>query len=202
MRFLTDFADQSEALPLVLFGVVALLGMGWRRAAATWIGAVCFGFGLIAIGKMWLAGCGDVTALGLRSPSGHTVAAALVLGALPALLLGGGRAAIAGAAMAAAAAIGVTRLALGVHSIADVVAACLVGTLAAYGLAIVAGPRPPGARIPRSGLALAAVVVVALHGAHLDAEARLRALGQRLFGHALCVMDRAASLAMPGRAAS
>jgi membrane-associated phospholipid phosphatase len=199
MRFLTDFADQGEALPLALLGVVALLLMRWRRAAMAWVGAVCVGFGLIALGKMWLAGCGGVPALGLRSPSGHTVAAALVLGALPALLLGAGPPVIGGAAMLAAAAIGATRLALGVHSMADIVLACLVGTLAAYALAVTAGPRPPAARIPRSGLVLAAVVVIALHGVHLDAESRLRALGQRLFGHTLCAVVRAEPVATPRR---
>jgi len=85
----------------------------------------------------------------LRSPSGHTAAAAIILGGL-AVALGAGRdRAVLLAAAAGAALIGASRLLLDVHTAPEVALGGLVGIAGALGLSRLAGP--PASRLARGG---------------------------------------------------
>lgn len=172
MHFLTDFADQAVILPLTLAVAVALALAGWRRGAAAWLLGIAATLLAVLLGKLFVCACDPLPLLSLRSPSGHTAAAAVACGGLLALLAPPGRhtklRAMAGA-LAAATLIGASRLALGVHTGADVLAGALLGVAGAALLAGLAGARPPGLpRVVPMAAALAAAAV--FHGVHLHAE--------------------------------
>ncbi len=69
--------------------------------------------------------------------------------------------------------IGLTRIALGMHSWVEVMAGGVIGVAGALVLARVAGRRPDGLRL-RWVVAGAVVVVASLHGLRLPAEAHIR----------------------------
>lgn len=176
MRYLTDFADQAVILPLVAAIAMGLLLAGGRRATLAWL-AGCGGTLLIILaGKIAFDGCGAIAPFGLHSPSGHTASAAVVYGGLAALVVPrhGNVVGIAVAA-AVAALIGWSRLALGVHTLADVLAGAGAGVPGAAVVARLAGGSARG----HLRLLLAGLAVLALfHGLHLPAEAAItRAVG-------------------------
>lgn len=118
LRFLTDFADQAVVLPLVLAVGITLLIGGWRRGAAAWLVVAVATLGAMLMLKLLGIACGPVH---LRTPSGHTAAAAMVAGSLAALLLPRYRCAGAGlGALAAAVLIGALRIIAGVHTLPEV----------------------------------------------------------------------------------
>lgn len=175
--FLTDFADQAVVLPLAAAIAIGLAACGWRRGALAWIAAVAGTLGIMGVLKLASHACGPLLpGLHLRSPSGHTAAAAAVYGGLIALLgrrfldrpawLGAG-------AVLCAAAIGASRLALGVHSVIEVAIGGIVGVAGAFVLIRLAG-RPPPALRPAPLVAAVLAVAVAFHGFHLPAEAAIR----------------------------
>src|SRR5476649_744774 len=87
MTFLTDFADQAVTLPIVASVALVLAVLGWWRGALAWLAVVGVTFGVILVLKLGLMACEPVFgAWSLRSPSGHTAAAAVVAGGLAALL--------------------------------------------------------------------------------------------------------------------
>jgi len=165
MTFITDLADQALILPLVVAIGLGLLLQGWRRGAAAWAVAVAATFGTVLVLKLTLLAC---PAGGLRTPSGHTAAAAVVVGGLAGLFLRR-RGVILVLAALAAATVGATRLALGVHTPAEVLVGACAGLLGAGGLVKLAGPPPPSLNTGRIA-ALAVAVVVVFHGVHLSAE--------------------------------
>ena len=172
VTFLTDFADEAVVLPLVLVVAAVLLALGWRRGAVAWAASVTGLLVVMLVAKLAAIACGPP---GLHSPSGHTAVAALFGGGGAVLALRQRRPFVVWlAALAAAGAIGLTRLALGMHSLAEVLAGGAAGVLAAAVLERLAGVRPPELRL--RWLAVAAVVVVSLlHGERLPVEARIRA---------------------------
>ncbi len=180
MTFLTDFADQATLLPVAL-GVAVVLGLcGWRRGALAWAAAVLGTFGAMLALKMLFTACGPLLlpGVGLRTPSGHTAAAAVIYGGLAALL--GLPAAIALAISAAAAIlVGASRLALGVHTIPEVVLGAVVGCIGAALMVRFVGPRSPRMR-NAALLATVLVTLVLFHGAHLHAETAIGRLGRLL----------------------
>ena len=122
----------------------------------------------------------------MRSPSGHTAAGTVVYAGLLALLAGRrletrtGVALLAGAAMALL--FGATRLAVGRHTLPEVLVGGAVGLTGALVLARLAGTRRPGAAAPRLAVvvAVALLAVVALHGHRLHAEPTLRAIAAEI----------------------
>lgn len=168
--FLTSFADQAVVLPLILAVGVVLAALGWRRGALAWTGTIAAVFGLILVFKLVAFACGPPL---LRSPSGHTAAAAIVTGGLAAAL---GRAlgwrAVLAAAIAGAAAIGASRVLLGMHTVPEVAAGGVIGIGGALILARLAGDPPPRARLSWL-LAVVLGVVVLFHGWRLNAEPRI-----------------------------
>ncbi len=192
----TDLADQAVVLPLALLVGVALLsrGRGGRRAAAGWalaVGGVLLS--LLAL-KLWAGACsgagvagggGVLREAGLRSPSGHTAAGGIVYGGLLALALRRGAWGSALCCLGVAGVFGASRLALGVHTPADVAAGCAVA--AAGGAVLTRGwKRGGGAQAAARGGgaadraaggagvwawgAAALVLVWVLHGRRLGAE--------------------------------
>ena len=177
MRFLTDFADEAVVLPMIAT-VASVLGLlGWRRGALAWMVSVGASFASVLVLKLVFSTCGPALGFaGLRSPSGHTVAAAVIAGGI-AVEVGLGRWYAAGAAVLAAVVIGCTRLALGAHTPVEAVLGGALGVLGVLGFAMLAGPAP----VLRLRWLFASVIAMAmlLHGMHLDVESQIRALAFR-----------------------
>ncbi len=184
MRFLTDFADLAVLLPLSLCIFAGLLLFGWRRGALAWAAAVGVTLALILALKLLFLGCGQSGAL---SPSGHTAAGTAIYGGAfslwlrrrmatwQAVLLAGGT---------VAAAIGVTRVAVGAHIPIEVAIGAAVGLAGVWTLLRAAGPPPAWVR-GRWLVPVGLAVVMLLHGTRLQAEPRLRALAGWL-PHGVC----------------
>ncbi len=170
MIFLTDFADQGVVLPLIFAVGCALAVLGWPRGALAWGMAAAGTWGVVLCLKLVSIACGPSV---LRSPSGHTAAAALVCGGL-AMLIGRGRSwVVVLAASLAAGAIGFSRLVLHMHTGLEVAVGAVVGVAGALALRLLAGPPPGGLRL-RWLAAVAIVVIVLFHGVRLNAEPRIR----------------------------
>ncbi|MCW3475589.1 hypothetical protein OL599_13475, partial [Rhodovastum sp. RN2-1] len=87
MLFVTDFADQAVVLPLAVAIALSLWLAGWGRGALAWCAAIAATFAAVGALKLAVFAFGAPPVLpDLRSPSGHTAAAALVYGGLAALL--------------------------------------------------------------------------------------------------------------------
>ncbi len=192
MLFLTDFADLAVVLPLAVAVAVALLAAGWPRGAMAWTVAVPATLLAVLAAKLTVAACGSLLPLhGLRSPSGHTASAAVVYGGLLSLLLPepprGLRRPFAALLLAGLFAIlfGGSRLALHVHTRADVVAGAALGVAGALALARLAGPRPAGLRVAIP-LAAALAVVLLFHGEHLRAEDQIDRVSHMVWPLTLC----------------
>jgi membrane-associated phospholipid phosphatase len=169
MIFLTDFADQAVVLPVVLVVALLLAATGWWRGAVVWLGVVGATFGTILVLKLAFLSCQPVfTPWELRSPSGHTAAAAVVAGGFV-TLLGGRQLAALAVSVCAAALIGLSRVELGAHSLREVMLGAAAGVAGAAVLARLAG-RPPVTR-PVLLLGVAIVVAALVHGFRLPAEA-------------------------------
>jgi membrane-associated phospholipid phosphatase len=188
LTFVTDFADQAVVLPTAIVVLVALALLGWRRAALSWALCVAATLGTTLALKLVVMACSVGNSAGLASPSGHAAGAACVYGGGFALLVQERRPATriaALTALAVAVAVGVTRLALGVHSLADVCAGSAPGVIGAVSMRWLAGERPPGLRLARVA-AVALVTIALLHGRRLDAEPRLRWAAVQFWPFTLC----------------
>jgi len=173
MRYLTDFADQAVVLPLIATVALMLGVLGWRRGALAWLVAVGCSFAAVLLFKLVFTTCGPALGPGaLRSPSGHTAAAALIVGGI-AVALGSDRRHAAAIALLAAVLIGATRVALGLHTAAEVVLGAALGVLGVIGFAFAAG-KPPALRLRWMFVAVIAVALL-LHGQHLHVEGQIRA---------------------------
>jgi membrane-associated phospholipid phosphatase len=185
VTFLTDFADQAVILPIVLAVGVALFAAGWHRGAGAWALVIVGTFGAMLALKLVFLACPASLGIGhIRTPSGHVASAAVVAGGLAAVLLRRRSAVLALAALAAIV-IGVSRLALGAHSPAEVIIGAVVGLAGAMALPLLAGPTPHGLDGRRIAVIAVAVVVI-FHGMHLPAEAHIRSTAWR-FAHVLAV---------------
>jgi hypothetical protein len=190
VSFVSDFADQAVLLTLILMVAVALAAAGWRRGAVGWIFAVAATLTVILAGKVAVYVCACTGALppdtGLKSPSGHTAAAAVVYGGLFALLAPrwwGPRLSALAAAGLVAFVIGVTRIALNAHTPIDVLVGAVIGIAGAVLLAQIAGERPAGMRrLGPSGVTIA--VVILFHGERLEAEAKIQSFSHLLWAPA------------------
>ena len=184
MTFLTNFADQAVVLPLAACVFAVLLALHWRRGALAWGACVSGVLAVMLVLKLVTLACGSHLAwTGVVSPSGHTATAAVVYGGLFALLARHSRAGTLAAAAAGglfALGIGLTRLALHVHTPADVAVGAVVGVAGAVLMQRLAGERPSG---PASLWLLAATCLVLLvfHGDRLEAETRLHWLALDLW---------------------
>lgn len=189
MNFLTDFADEAVVLPVAATVLVVLLALGWRRGALAWAASVVGVLGVMLVLKLVVFACGwRIPWAGLASPSGHTAAAAVVYGGLLALLIPralGGTVAAALAGGGFALIFGLTRLALHVHTVPDVLLGAGVGTAGAVVMRSLAGTPPPRLGSPRLAVAVCLAMVL-FHGHRLAAEERIRWMALDLWPLKLC----------------
>ena len=190
LHLITDLGDQAVILPLVLATGLVLLLAGWWRGALAWFLTVPGTLGVVLLAKLSTSACQSLLPpIGLFSPNGHTASAAVVYGGVLALALGSGRmrlplAALSGLAVAAL--VGFTRFALEVHTLADVLAGGLLGTLGTIALSWLAGPRPA---LRRSWIGVAAAmlaIVVLFHGRHVYAEMHINRVAPQIWPLSLC----------------
>ncbi len=189
MNFLTDFADQAVILPLAVATALVLALAGWRRGAIVWSLAVAGTLGVMMVLKLGSQACGHLLPIaGLRSPSGHTAAAGAVYGGLLAICAqratGHARWTLP-CAVSLAVMIGLSRLALGVHTVPEIVLGGSVGVCGALALAWQGGLPPPGLRLAPLAL-LALAVMAAFHGLHFPAEAALRHHASHIWPFSAC----------------
>lgn len=176
MGFLTDFADQAVVLPLLATITVTLGWLGWWRGSFAWLAAGGGTLIIVLILKLAFIACGGLLPeMDIHSPSGHTAAAAVVTGGF--VTLGGKRAGVrAGIAMlvavGGAAVFGMSRLALGLHTLPEVVLGGFIGIFGALLLTWLAGPIPERLRTRRLIWTLLTVALL-FHGFHLRAEAKI-----------------------------
>ena len=189
IRFLTDFADLAVILPLVLAVALVSAAQGWWRGAFACLLAVSGALATLLVLKLVIYACGSAWPIGgVRSPSGHTGSAAVACAGL-AVLLGLRWTAVPLAAVAAAG-IGVSRLALRVHTPGDVLIGGAVGVAAAAVLVASVGPRPRGmARWPLAAVTVA--VLATFHGQRLRVEDAIR-------GAAVTYVRAAVPIVKPG----
>jgi membrane-associated phospholipid phosphatase len=179
VTFLTDFGDSAVLLPLSAVMLVWLLAAQRYRTAMWWAGALAL-LGILTGGlKVMFAACPPTRAL--NSPSGHTGFSMLVYGALALLIASNrrtlGRALILLTAITFAAAIAISRVILGMHSIPETILGLAIGS-ACLALFAVGYDR----REQRSGSLVALAVIVALtvgllHGHRLNFEHDMRGIG-------------------------
>ncbi len=189
MNFLTDFADQAVTLPAAGAVLMVLLAGRWWRGAWAWALGVAGVLGAMLALKLVMFACGArLDGWSTPSPSGHTAAAAVVYGGALALLVRPTRPGVGvalGGGVVAASVVALTRIGLGVHTVGDVAVGGVVGVAGAVGLRLLAGLRPPG--VPGRRLAGAALLVmVALHGQRLQAEAEIRRLAVDIWPLTMC----------------
>jgi membrane-associated phospholipid phosphatase len=172
---LTDFGDLAVLIPLAAAVLIWLLRYS-SRAAPRWFLALGACIGLTALLKVVFCGCplmGD-----MHSPSGHTSFSTLVYGALTLVAAtawpGPRRVLVIGGGAGLILAIGVSRLLLAAHSMAEVGLGLVIGTfsLALFGHQFL--QRPTAKVWPL--LAAAAVLVSLLHGRELHAEQLLHSI--------------------------
>jgi membrane-associated phospholipid phosphatase len=182
-ELVTDFGDQAVVLPLVVGIALLFVLSDWRRGALAWTAVMGGTLGLILVLKLAFLACGHlVSEVHLNSPSGHTGAAAAVYGGLSGIMMRSiwdtkHRILLCTAAVAIvfAAVVGETRLTMGFHSMAEVLAGGTIGVIGAIASVALAGSPAPGVRMSRiAGTGLAMLVL--LHGIRLPAEAAIRSL--------------------------
>lgn len=180
MTLLTDFGDSAVLLPLSAAMLLWLLAMRAKIGAAWWFIAIALCTGGTALLKIYFIAC-PIGAL--HSPSGHASFSALVYGAM-AIIVAAEQAArwqriaalAAGAALVGG--IAVSRLALGAHSLLEVVLGTAIGavTLAVFAQGYLSR-RPTGVTLTPLLLAVALIGIL-LHGRELHAEEILYAIGR------------------------
>jgi membrane-associated phospholipid phosphatase len=172
LAFVTEFGDQSVIVPFAAAVAIVLAASGARREALIWCGAILVSLFGIFVAKVFFLPCGHlIPVLGVRSPSGHTAAAAVVCGGLMAVLANRRHWTLP-IAFLAAAVIGVSRLLLGAHVPLEVLVGAVAGIGGALVIAACAGPQPPYRRTRTAVLAIATLLL--LHGLRLPAEAHIR----------------------------
>jgi membrane-associated phospholipid phosphatase len=174
---LTDFADQAVILPVFALAGLGLAACGRRQAAFAWFMVIPVVFGLVLAGKLFTYSCASLipAGWGLHSPSGHTASAAVVYGGLTALLVPSRhpRWVAVIAATGFAIAIGLSRIALGVHTVTDVMVGAPLGITGAYALVRFAGPRPLNVRRATVMAVTVFACALLLTGNHLKAESAI-----------------------------
>jgi len=182
--FITNLADAGTVLPAACAIPLVLLACGRRRSALAWLISAGISFATILGLKLSFWGCASPSLLAqVRSPSGHTASAAVVYGGL-APLLGGDTPVSLGWSLVVATVVGVSRVQLGMHSVAEVLVGGTIGIMGVALLKMLIGravaPAPASPKLlmllPLSVIALAA----AQQGAHWPVE-RLIALVARYY---------------------
>lgn len=179
MNFITDFADQAVILPLLVAVFVLLLLQGWYRGALAWAFATVGTLAVMLLLKLVFISCAPVFwTFNLHTPSGHAAAAALGAGGMATLLLRRRWLALP-LALLATIVIAASRLALGMHSVPEVLMGGAVGLAGAVVLFGLAGPVPANLNTRRIAT-VALIVIIVFHGFRLPAEAHIQATAKRM----------------------
>ena len=180
MRFLTDFGDSAVLLPLSAVVLIWLLVTRSVGAAIWWLGVLIV-FGAVIGGlKMLFFACPP--AVDVRSPSGHTGFSMFVYGSIAAIFAAQRQSAwsrwgIMLAAIALVVGIAISRVILHMHSARETVIGFLIGA-AAVGVFFFGYQRTARSRRLTAPLLFAVVLTATVfHGARLNAETNLHALG-------------------------
>lgn len=173
MKFLTDFGDAMVVLPVAAATLAWLVKSAGVRTASLWCAALLLCGGGTALLKVYFGACSAPLDL-FTSPSGHASMSTLVYGSLA--LIVGAEAALwqrfAAAGLGAAAVIGIalSRVALGAHSVGEVVLGLAIGggALAIFARSYLEA-RPAARHIGRLAAGVALLMLL-LHGhsAHLE----------------------------------
>ncbi|RFD19793.1 phosphatase PAP2 family protein [Komagataeibacter melaceti] len=178
IRFITDFADQGDILPVVATVAAVMVWREWRRGASVWLVTVVLTLALMLVLKIMGLYYAVFMQARVFSPSGHVASACLVYGSLLIMM---GREAFIGLPtltmlplMFVAAVMAYTRLVLHAHTVSEVVTGAMIGSIAAVVLGFKCGPVPRALWV----YLLPALVGSAFlfHGWHLGAEAAIRHL--------------------------
>ena len=180
--FLSDFADLGLVLPLALSVALSLALVGQRRQALAWSLVVAGTLGTMLLLKVSVFAFGRPAAglvEGLANPSGHTAAGVVVYTGLLALLLERFAAkswAVVAAGAALSTLFGSTRVAMQVHTLADVAVGAAVGMAGGLVLAKLSGMPRRNAPVFGNAIvaAVALITVVAFHGHRLNVEADIQ----------------------------
>lgn len=181
MRFLTDFGDSAVLLPLSAVVLVWLLAARSVGAAIWWVGVLIV-FGTMIGGlKMLFFACPP--AVDVRSPSGHTGFSMFIYGSIAAIVAAEcrsswARAAIMAGTIALVVGIAFSRVTLHMHSSRETVIGFLIGAVAVGVFFFGYRRTTPNRRQLMAPLLFAVVLTAAVfHGARLNAETNLHALG-------------------------
>lgn len=184
MHFFTDFADQDVVEPTAILGLLILLLIRWWRGAAAWAATIVAAFGSMLALKLLFEACGSPSEHRLLySPSGHTFSATLVYGGLLALFRTKTASSMVVAVLIAVL-VGWSRLALGVHTVPEVLVGGALGVAAILVLLRLAGSMPNDLVMkwpPRGGWVLTVILLtpaIVLHGQHSPAERRIQAIAR------------------------
>jgi membrane-associated phospholipid phosphatase len=184
MRFLTDFGDSAVLLPLSAVVLVWLLATRSIGAALWWLGVLIAFGAIVGSLKMLFFACPPAT--DVRSPSGHAGFSMFVYGSIAAIVAmqrrsPWTRAAIMAAAFALVVGIAISRVMLHMHSRTETLIGFLIGA-AAVGVFFFGYQRTTPNRRLTAPLLFAVVLTAAIfHGARLNAETNLHALGGWLY---------------------
>ncbi len=187
--FVTDFADQAVVVPVCACAVLGLALAGWRRGAAALGLTSAAVLAVMMLLKLLALGCGLFpTWTDITSPSGHTAAAAMVYGGFLGLALRrfiGPLAAGCLASLPIAAVVGASRLAIHVHTPAEVALGALVGLAGVLAMIYLAG-APPRLLRPWRVVLAGLFIMLLLHGLRLPAETQIRWASFHVWPFSLC----------------
>lgn len=177
MQAITDCGDLALLLPLSLILTAALWYFHSRAAALAWMKALAFCAIVTLLLKISFITCGRTWGLAVVSPSGHTSMSTAVYAAIAVVLATQARRSqflvIVLSAVVLIGAIALSRLALRVHTAAEVAIGLSIGLIAVY--IFVRNYLPlPHPKINSVPLAVGAFgVIIVLYGARLSAETLL-----------------------------
>jgi membrane-associated phospholipid phosphatase len=180
MKFITDFGDSAVLLPLSAVVLIWLLATRSIGAAVWWVGVLMV-FGAVIGGlKMLFFACPP--AVDVRSPSGHTGFSMVVYGSVAAIVAAQrqsrwSRVAIMASAIALVVGIAISRVILRMHSTRETVIGFLIGAVAVGVFFFGYQRTTPNRRLTTPLLFAVVLTAVVFHGARLNAETGLHALG-------------------------
>lgn len=133
--FLSDFGDENILWPLMALISLSLILQGRYRIFLYYSALVLLVFGGTLVLKLYFEACGRLPGQSLYSPSGHTAGTTFVYGGAAVLFSRYPRVCFA-AAVGVALFAGCARIALHVHSLAEVLVGASVGLLGVLFLAL------------------------------------------------------------------
>ena len=168
MDLLSGLGDVVVVAPASAALFAGLVWLGARREAAAFALAIAAAMALALAAKLAFEACGFVEPqFEIESPSGHAALAAAFWGCVAFVLAGGrppaGRLALYAAAVLVAVGVAYGRVAIGAHSVAEVVCGLAIGAVAT---ALFVALRGPPRRVPLTSQVLVraspSVVLLAL----------------------------------------